>query len=149
MKSLLAAALVAVLAVPPLLAQQRPSAPGAAPAGASAAAVPSPSAASPAPACPTCGVVASVRPVTLRGEPQWMGSIGATPRASPPSVAIGAGRSPTLPGRDADSAPRRRTVYEVVVQMDDQTTQKLHYEHRPALSAGDRVRVSDGQVYLR
>lgn len=147
MKSLLAATLLAVVAAPPLLAQQRPGAPGTAPA--SAAAASGASTASPAPVCPTCGVVASVRPVTLRSEPQWVGTIGATPRASAPSVAIGAGRSPTLPGRDTDAAPRRRTVYEVVVQMDDQSTQKLHYEHRPALSAGDRVRVSDGQVYLR
>jgi len=130
MKPMLAAALLAAAATSPLPAQQQPAdAPAAT-------------------ACPTCGVVTSIRSVPLRGEPQWLGTIGATPGSSQPSLAIGAGRN-APPARDADAGARRRTVYEVVVQMDDQTTRKLHYEHRPALSVGDKVRVAGQLVYLR
>lgn len=148
MKRLAAAALFAALHTTTALAQSQ------ADAGDSAAA--------PA-ACSNCGIVTAVRPMALRGEPQWMstisggvpsarpsGAVGTrsvVPHASPSTGATGATGAPA--GRESDLAGRQRTVYEVVVQMEDQTTRKLHYEHRPALSVGDRVRVSGGQVYLR
>lgn len=107
-------------------------------------------------ACAGCGMVTAVRPAALRGEPQWMGTIsGGVPGR--PSSGGGSGYTRPFTGHSATSAPpgqddvatRTRTIYEVVVLMDDQTTRKLHYEHRPALSVGDKVRVSGGQVYLR
>ncbi len=134
MRSMLTAALLAAAAASPLLAQQR---------SADAASEPAPT----APACANCGVVTSIRSVPLRGEPQWLGTISALPGSGRPSIAIGAGRS--APARDAAVATRRRTVYEVVVLMDDQSTKTLHYEHRPALSVGDKVQVAGQQVYLR
>jgi len=145
MKRLVAAALLAALHSTTALAQTQTGADDAAPAPA---------------ACSNCGIVTAVRPMALRGEPQWMSTIsGGVPSARPSgavgtrsvvphtSPSTGATGAPT--GRESDLAGRQRTVYEVVVQMEDQTTRKLHYEHRPALSVGDRVRVSGGQVYLR
>ena len=105
--------------------------------------------------CAGCGMITSIRPTALRGEPQWMSTIsGGTPGTA---GAAGTGIRPftghrpgtPLPGQDVDLGTRQRTIYEVVVLMEDQSTRKLHYEHRPALSVGDRVRVSGGQVYLR
>ena len=117
-------------------------------------------AAAPASACPNCGMVTAIRPTALRGEPQWMSTISGGVIGRQPSGATGSagtgirpftGHSTAgaLPGQEPDLGARQRTVYEVVVVMDDQTTRKLHYEHRPALSVGDRVQVSGGQVYLR
>jgi hypothetical protein len=107
--------------------------------------------------CAACGMVTAIRPTALRGEPKWMGTISSGVTSRQPSSGSGSGyASPftghsatsPLPGQD-DLGARQRTIYEVVVLMDDQTTRKLHYEHRPALSVGDKVRVSGGQVYLR
>jgi outer membrane lipoprotein SlyB len=109
--------------------------------------------------CAACGMVTAIRPTALRGEPKWMGTISSGVTGRQPSSATGSGSGYTspftghsatnpLPGQD-DLGARQRTIYEVVVLMDDQTTRKLHYEHRPALSVGDKVRVSGGQVYLR
>jgi outer membrane lipoprotein SlyB len=143
MKRLVAAALLAAISPAPALAQAQADSADPAPAAA---------------VCPTCGVVTAVKPTALRGEPQWMSTISGAVVGNQPSSAVGAGAgrslpstggSASLPGREADLGPRHRTVYEVVVLMDDQSTRKLHYEHRPALSVGDRVRVSGGQVYLR
>ncbi len=143
MKRLVAAALLAALSSVPALARAQAAGGDPAPA---------------ASVCPTCGVVTAIKPTALRGEPQWMGTISGGVVGRQPSSAVGAGSgrslpsadsSTALPGREPDLGPRQRTVYEVVVLMDDQSTRKLHYEHRPALSVGDRVRVSGGQVYLR
>ncbi len=109
--------------------------------------------------CASCGMVTAIRPTALRGEPQWMGTISGGVTGRQPSSVSSSGSGYTrpftghsattpLPGQD-DLGARQRTIYEVVVLMDDQTTRKLHYEHRPALSVGDKVRVSGGQVYLR
>jgi len=143
MKRLVAAALLAAISSVPALARAQAAGGDPAPA---------------ANVCPTCGVVTAIKPTALRGEPQWMGTISGGVVGRQPSSAVGAGSgrslpsadsSTALPGREPDLGPRQRTVYEVVVLMDDQSTRKLHYEHRPALSVGDRVRVSGGQVYLR
>jgi len=138
MKRLAAAALFAALHTTTALAQSQADAGDSAPAPA---------------ACSNCGIVTAVHPMALRGEPQWMSTISGGVPSARPSGAVGTrGVVPhTLPptGRETDLAGRQRTVYEVVVQMEDQSTRKLHYEHRPALSVGDRVRVSGGQVYLR
>ena len=150
MKLVFAAIALAALSSSPRTALAQPADKGAAASQDAAA-----GSAAAAAVCAGCGTVTSIRPTALRGEPQWMSTIsGGTPGTS---GAAGTGIRPftghrpgtPLPGQEADAGARQRTIYEVVVLMEDSSTRKLHYEHRPALSVGDRVRVSGGQVYLR
>jgi len=152
MKLVFAAIALAALSSSPRTAVAQPADKGAAASQDAAA-----GSAAAAAVCAGCGTVTSIRPTALRGEPQWMSTIsGGTPGTSGTGGG-GTGIRPftghrpgtPLPGQEADAGARQRTIYEVVVLMEDSSTRKLHYEHRPALSVGDRVRVSGGQVYLR
>ena len=158
MKPLALAALSTILAAPLPGPAANPAA-GAAGAGAGAAP------AQQRPSCANCGVVASIRRTELDRDARWMDASAEAARnpkdrgspREPGSAVLKTQRPSARAGtdeanqaaRDGEVGPRRRTVYEVVIRLDDGKTRKMHYEHRPALKVGDKVRVSRGQVYLR
>ena len=109
--------------------------------------------AAPADRCADCGTVIAINAGAHDTRPAWMGTLrdgGVTPGGVPgrPRAAGVADASGTIVGRDIDRA-QRHNAYEVVVLMEDSTRRTVRVDTRPALSVGDRVKVSGRQVYLR
>lgn len=109
--------------------------------------------AAPVDRCADCGTVIAINAGAHDTRPAWMGTLkdgGVAPGGVPgrPRAAGVADASGTIVGRDIDRA-QRHNAYEVVVLMEDATRRTVRVDTRPALSVGDRVKVSGRQVYLR
>jgi outer membrane lipoprotein SlyB len=76
--------------------------------------------------CRTCGVVASIRPVEVKGDASGAGA-----------VAGGA-----LAGNEIEKQVKKQTVYRVTVRMDDGSERTLTHSKAPLFAVGARVRVN-------
>ncbi len=94
-------------------------------------------------ACAGCGTVTAVH----ERNPVSATRIAAAPVAT---VAGAAARGAAAAARDHDQPqPRNAAAFEVVIEMDDGSERRMLYQNRPALDVGDKVRLRQGQIYLR
>jgi hypothetical protein len=101
----------------------RPAAPSTPRAASRVAAVPT--------ACRDCGVVESLREVEQSDESSGLGAVA------------GAG---AYAGHEIEKRSRKSVNYEIRVRMNDGTYRTLHEPTRPALTVGQKVRVTDQGV---
>lgn len=105
--------------------------------------------------CKTCGVVESVRQVTVKGQGTGLGAIagGVVGGAVGNQMGKGNGRKAMtvlgaigggLAGNEIEKHARRTTHYDVTVRMDDGSTRTIRQQSAPA--AGSRVRVEGGSL---
>lgn len=107
--------------------------------------------------CSACGVVESIRAVEVQGEGTGLGAIGGavvggilgnqvgrgSGRTAAAVVGAGAG---AYAGHEIEKNVKKSIRYEVRVRMSDGTLRTFHERVQPALSVGQKVRVTDQGV---
>ncbi|HEX7649692.1 MAG TPA: glycine zipper 2TM domain-containing protein [Noviherbaspirillum sp.] len=110
--------------------------------------------------CSTCGRVESVQAIPHAAKPSGLGVAAGAVLGGILGNQVGNGNGRTLAtiagavgGGYAGNAVEKRTHtttnYQVRVRMDDGSIRTFPYAQQPAWSAGDRVRVVDGQLTAR
>lgn len=110
-----------------------------------------------APACASCGVVDSIRTVTVNGNASGAGAVAGGVSGALLGNQIGGGR-----GRDAmtllggvggafaghaiEKNVNQRTVYRITVRMDDGSFRTVSQSHAPGVAVGSKVRISNGSL---
>ena len=128
-----------------------PAAPAAAPAPKVAAS--RPRIASSAAACADCGVVESIQAVEVPGEGSALGAIGGAVVGGVLGNQVGRGRGRTAAtvvgagagayaGHEIEKNVKKSVSYQVRVRMNDGTVRTIQENAPPALSVGQRVRVT-------
>jgi outer membrane lipoprotein SlyB len=108
-------------------------------------------------ACSDCGVIESVREVSVHRRPSGVGLIGGALVGGLLGNAIGGGRGRALTtvggaaggayvGNQIEKNHDSGTGFAVVVRMDDGRKHTLHYGRMPQWREGDRVRYEHGHV---
>lgn len=114
-------------------------------------------ASSPAAGCSNCGVVESIRPVERKGQGSGLGAIGGalvggilgnqvgrgSGRTAATVVGAGAG---AYAGNEIEKSTKTTVAYQVRVRMSDGSIRTFHEASQPALSVGQKVRVTDSGV---
>ena len=118
-----------------------------------------PAKAAPAPAkhaaapCATCGVIASVRAVEVKGEGSGIGAVAGGVAGAVVGNQFGHGDGRTVmtvagaaggayAGNEIEKQVKKRTLYEVTVRMNDGRLVTLSQPSAPAFAVGERVRLN-------
>jgi outer membrane lipoprotein SlyB len=107
--------------------------------------------------CRDCGVVESIRVVELDGEGTGVGAIGGAVVGGILGNQVGRGRGRTAAtvvgagagayaGHEIEKNVKKSTRYQVRVRMNDGATRTFYESAQPALSVGQKVRVTDQGV---
>lgn len=107
--------------------------------------------------CHTCGTVASIRDVKVKGEGSGIGAVGGAVAGGLLGNMIGAGRGKALAtvggavaggfgGNAIEKNVRATTHHEMVVRLDDGTTRTFTQASPFPYSEGERVRIVNGHV---
>lgn len=110
-----------------------------------------------APVCYDCGTVVSVNPVTVQGSASGLGAVGGAVAGGVVGHQIGGGKGRdaltvlgalggALAGNQIEKTRRQTTRYDVTVRMEDGSNRTFSYDTVPAVSSGDHVRVSNGEL---
>jgi outer membrane lipoprotein SlyB len=103
------------------------------------------------------GVIESVREVKIKGEGTGLGAVVGGVAGGVAGHQIGGGRGKDamtvigtvgggVAGHEAEKHLRATKHYEVAVRFDDGTSKVYLRDNPPAFKAGDRVRVTDGDI---
>ena len=109
----------------------------------------------PASACPTCGVVESVRFVERKGEGSGVGAIagGVLGGVLGHQVGSGGGRTAATivgagagayAGNEVEKNSKKKSYYVVAVRLDNGRRQTVTQGARPGVREGDRVKITGG-----
>lgn len=120
------------------------------------------SALAPAPAraaaiCSNCGTVEAVNVVVVKGEGSYLGTIGGGVVGALLGSQIGGGTGRTAAeiagavggayaGHAIEANVRKTNHYEVVVRLQNGTTQTISYPSMPGVRVGDAVKINDGVI---
>ena len=107
--------------------------------------------------CTNCGVVESVKLVTLRGEATGLGAVAGGVAGALLGNQVGKGNGRTAmtivggaggayAGNEIEKNTRSSTAYQIRVQMNGGETRTITQRDVPDVRAGDRVRISNGVV---
>jgi outer membrane lipoprotein SlyB len=110
--------------------------------------------------CSTCGRVESVQAIPHAAKPSGLGVAAGAVLGGILGNQVGNGNGRTLAtiagavgggyaGNEVEKRTHTTTNYQVRVRMDDGSIRTFPYAQQPAWSAGDRVRVVDGQLTAR
>ncbi|MGE4110855.1 MAG: glycine zipper 2TM domain-containing protein [Burkholderiales bacterium] len=110
-----------------------------------------------APACTSCGVVASVNAITLKGEGSGLGAVAGGVLGGVLGNQVGGGSGKKIAtvagaaggayaGHQVEKNMKSTTRHDVVVNMDDGSTRTFSYDTQPAFQAGSKVRVVNGTL---
>jgi outer membrane lipoprotein SlyB len=113
-----------------------------------------------APICVSCGRIEAVQPVQQAAKPSGLGVAAGAVLGGVLGNQVGNGNGRTLAtiagavgggyaGNEVEKRTKTTTTYQVRVRMEDGTVRTFPYQHQPAWSIGDRVRVVDGQLASR
>lgn len=102
------------------------------------------------PACDTCGVVASVTRVKVKGKPNYIGAIagGVAGAALGNQVGKGSGNTAAtilgavggaVAGREIEKNVKSGNRYDVVVRLDNGTSRTMSYDNDPGVAVGTKV----------
>lgn len=110
--------------------------------------------------CSTCGRIESVQAISHAAKPSGLGVAAGAVLGGILGNQVGNGNGRTLAtiagavgggytGNEVEKRSHTTTTYQVRVRMDDGSIRTFPYSQQPAWSAGDRVRVVDGQLTAR
>jgi outer membrane lipoprotein SlyB len=111
-------------------------------------------------ACSSCGRVESVRAIQQAAKPSGLGVAAGAVLGGILGNQVGSGNGRTLAtvagavgggyaGNEVEKRSRATTSYQVRVRMEDGQLRTFPYAGQPGWSAGDRVRVVNGQLTSR
>jgi len=110
--------------------------------------------------CTTCGTVASIRTVELKGDASGLGAVAGGLTGAVVGNQIGRGNGNTamtilgaaggaLAGNEIEKNVKKRYAYRVTVRMDDGSYRTFSQSSAPALAIGEHVRIVNGAVLAR
>ncbi|NEX61775.1 outer membrane lipoprotein [Noviherbaspirillum galbum] len=113
-----------------------------------------------APICSSCGRIESVQAIQHAPKPSGLGVAAGAVLGGVLGNQVGNGNGRTLAtiagavgggyaGNEVERRTHTTTSYEVHVRMEDGSVRSFPYQSRPAWSAGDRIRIVDGQLTSR
>lgn len=105
--------------------------------------------------CSACGVVEAVNVVEVKGDGNYLGTIGGGIIGAALGNQVGGGNGKTLAtiagavggafaGRAMEGQVRKTTHHEVLVRLQNGGTQTASFEADPGYRIGDKVRITDG-----
>lgn len=108
-------------------------------------------------ACPTCGVVESIRLVELKGQGTGAGAVTGGVVGAVVGNQIGSGRGNDLAtiagaaggayaGHQIERNVRKTTAFRITVRMHDGSVRSVTQRHDPGVGTGDSVRLVNGTV---
>ncbi len=111
--------------------------------------------AAPTPMCPDCGVVTRIQSYRVEGQGSGVGAVAGAVVGGLLGNQVGGGSGKKIAtvagaaggayaGHEIEKRQRAGTAYQVEVRMDNGNTVTLDYANPPALSEGQKVRVSGG-----
>ncbi len=111
-------------------------------------------------ACASCGTVASIHAVLLKGDATGLGAVAGGVTGAVVGNQIGRGNGNTamtilgaaggaFAGNEIEKNVKKHTSYRVTVHMDDGSIRTVSQPSAPAVTVGERVRVVDGTVIAR
>ena len=106
-------------------------------------------------ACPTCGVVESVRYVEKKGEGSGVGAVAGGVLGGVLGHQVGSGRGNTAAtivgagagayaGNEVERNAKKKSYYVVAVRLDDGRRKTITQGARPGVREGDRVKIVGG-----
>lgn len=112
------------------------------------------------PVCASCGRIEAVQPVQQAAKPSGLGVAAGAVLGGVLGNQVGNGNGRTLAtiagavgggyaGNEVEKRTKTTTTYQVRVRMEDGSVRTFPYQHQPAWSIGDRVRIIDGQLASR
>jgi outer membrane lipoprotein SlyB len=121
------------------------------------AGAPPPMSAPAAPVCSSCGTVRSVQQVETKGEGSGLGAVAGGVLGAVVGHQVGQGGGNTLAtiigagggalaGNAVEKNVKKTISWKVTVEMNDGAIRTFSFPSAPAYAAGDRVRVSNGQL---
>jgi outer membrane lipoprotein SlyB len=107
--------------------------------------------------CAECGVIESVRAVDKKGEGSGIGAVGGAVVGAVAGSQIGSGRGNTVAtvagtvggavaGHQIEKYVKSSKSYEIVVRLENGSSQTFHQEAAPTWRTGDRVKVVNGAL---
>lgn len=107
--------------------------------------------------CANCGVVETVRMVQLEGNASGLGAVAGGVTGALVGNQFGRGGGNTAmtligaaggayAGNSIEKNMNRQTAYRITVRMDDGAYRTISQSHVPAVAAGDKVKVVNGNV---
>jgi outer membrane lipoprotein SlyB len=107
--------------------------------------------------CNECGVVQAINERKERGKPSGVGAVGGAVAGGLIGNQVGNGTGKTVAtvggavaggviGNQIERSMKKRKVWDVVVKMDDGSTQTVKLTAKPELGAGQRVKIAAGSV---
>jgi outer membrane lipoprotein SlyB len=107
-----------------------------------------------APPCDECGVIESIRALPVKGEASGAGAVGGAVIGGILGNQIGRGRGRTAAtvvgvgagayaGNEIEKNMKDSVTYQIRVRMNDGTIRTLHEPAQPALTIGQKVRVTE------
>lgn len=125
--------------------------------GAEAQSTPAPLPAARRTDCASCGIIETVRVIKTRAEGSGVGAAGGAVLGGLLGNQIGGGHGRQLAtvagavggavaGNQIEGNVRATKSYAITVRMDNGSTRTIHQEKAPSWTAGDRVRIVNGQL---
>ena len=110
--------------------------------------------------CASCGTVASIHAIALKGDATGLGAVAGGVTGAVVGNQIGRGNGNTamtilgaaggaFAGNEIEKNVKKHYSYRVTVRMDDGSFRTISQPSAPALTVGERVRVVDGTVVAR
>jgi outer membrane lipoprotein SlyB len=107
--------------------------------------------------CRECGVIESINTVEQPGEGSGVGAVAGGVLGGVLGHQVGNGRGKDLAtiagavggavaGHQIEKSVKKKVEYDVLVRLEDNTAQTMHYPSDPGFRAGERVKVVDGQI---
>jgi outer membrane lipoprotein SlyB len=110
--------------------------------------------------CADCGTVASVTPRKTKGKATWVGTAGGAVAGGLLGNQVGGGTGKTIAtvggaaagavaGREIEKRTNKKEVFDIVINMDNGSVKTITKDVRPALQAGNKVKVTGDEVFVR
>ncbi|MBL8510495.1 MAG: glycine zipper 2TM domain-containing protein [Betaproteobacteria bacterium] len=107
--------------------------------------------------CDNCGVVTEVKTVKQKGEGSGVGAVAGGVLGGVLGHQVGGGRGKDLAtiagaaggayaGHQAEKKIKEKTVYQVIVKMENGQTRTFTYENEPGFRSEDKVKVVNGKL---
>ena len=111
-------------------------------------------------ACASCGTVASIHAVALKGDASGLGAVAGGLTGAVVGNQMGRGNGNTamtllgaaggaLAGNEIEKNVKKHHSYRVTVRMDDGSFRTVSQPDAPAITVGERVRVLNGTVFAK
>jgi len=110
--------------------------------------------------CLECGVIEAIKPIEKEGKGSGLGAVAGGVLGGVLGHQVGQGRGKDLAtvagaiggalgGNQIEKSQKKTVEYDVVVRLEDNTAQTVHFQAEPGFRVGEQVKLSGGQIVRR